>query len=86
MHTIVIGGTPELRMILELTKDSPQKRTVPQTARSAFARVCDGEVVLMPVRGGLRYQKPLGMATVANALTKGLVRLNGSDTLGILSP
>ncbi len=32
MVTMVIGGTPEERMVLELTKDSPQKRTVPQTA------------------------------------------------------
>jgi hypothetical protein len=34
MHTIVIGGTPEFRIVFELTNESPQKSTVPQTARS----------------------------------------------------
>jgi len=31
---MVIGGTPEFRIVFELTNERPQKSTVPQTARS----------------------------------------------------
>ncbi len=38
MVTMVMGGTPAFRMVLEATNDRPQKSTVPQTASSAGAR------------------------------------------------
>ena len=30
---VVMGGTPEFRIVFELTNERPQKSTVPQTAR-----------------------------------------------------
>ena len=42
MQTMVIGGTPELRMVFELTKESPQNRTVPQTASVGRVRLFTG--------------------------------------------
>jgi hypothetical protein len=42
MQTIVMGGTPELRMVFELTKESPQKRTVPPTASKGSVRLFTG--------------------------------------------
>lgn len=36
--TMVMGGTPVFRIVLDATKERPQKRTVPQMASSAGAR------------------------------------------------
>src|SRR5512137_2740176 len=63
--TIVIGGTPAFRTVFELTKDKPQKRTVPQIARNAVARFGAEGAGSMAPWGGLRYQKPPAMATRA---------------------
>jgi hypothetical protein len=41
---MVIGGTPELRIVFELTNERPQKRTVPQTARVGTVLLGDAGV------------------------------------------
>ena len=41
MQTMVMGGTPEFRIVFELTKDRPQNSTVPQ--RAAWGRVLPWE-------------------------------------------
>ena len=69
MHTIVIGGTPELRMVFELTNERPQNSTVPQTASSGrvlvpaarTARGRDGAWLSIVWRRG--YQKGGGYSS-----------------------
>jgi len=43
-----MGGTPVFSTVFDATKERPQKRTVPQTARRARAR--EGECEAVPAR------------------------------------